>query len=127
MVRDSVKPIWLTYFVFKCHCFFIGGTINKDGALLIKAVKIPGENTLDIITNLIEKTQMSKAKIERQADKISSYFVPAIFGMAAIVFIIWITLASVGVVTNELAPFPLAMGFTISGTLPLIVSPACSR
>ena len=84
---------------------------------MIKAVKIPGENTLDVITNLIEKTQMSKAKIERQADKISSYFVPVIIGIAAIVFVIWITLASVGVVTNELAPFPLAMGFTISGTL----------
>ncbi len=99
----------------------LGGTINKDGALLIKAVKIPGENTLDIITNLIEKTQMSKAKIERQADKISSYFVPVIIGIAAVVFVIWITLASVGVVHDQLAPFPLAMGFTISGKQPFVI------
>lgn len=60
---------------------------------------------------------MSKARIERQADKISSYFVPCIVAMAAIVFVIWITLASVGIVTSDIAPFPLAMGFTISGNL----------
>lgn len=58
---------------------------------------------------------MSKAPIERQADKISSYFIPCILAMGVIVFVIWISLRSVGIVTSDLAPFPFAMSFAITG------------
>jgi cation transport ATPase len=45
----------------------VGGTLNKDGTLYIKALKVPGENTLNVIAKLIEQTQMRKASIEKFA------------------------------------------------------------
>jgi P-type Cu+ transporter len=67
----------------------IGGTINKYGSLKVKAEKIGENTTLARIIKLIQDAQGSKAPIQRFADKVSSYFVPAVMIIAIATFLIW--------------------------------------
>ncbi len=67
----------------------IGSTINKNGALKIKATKIGKDSVLSQIVKLVEDAQGSKAPIQRFADRISAYFVPAVVLIAIATFMIW--------------------------------------
>ncbi|MBS3106755.1 cadmium-translocating P-type ATPase [Candidatus Woesearchaeota archaeon] len=67
----------------------IGATINKHGLLTIKATKVGANTTLAHIIRLIEEAQGSKAPIQRFADAVSAYFVPAVLVIAILTFIIW--------------------------------------
>ncbi len=67
----------------------IGATINKHGSFKFKATKVGANSTLAQIIKLIEDAQGKKAPIQRFADKISSYFVPAVIAIAVIAFSIW--------------------------------------
>jgi Cu+-exporting ATPase len=67
----------------------IGGTINKTGSFQFKATKIGKDTTLAQIIRLVEEAQGSKAPVQRLADVIASYFVPAVIGIAIVTFIIW--------------------------------------
>ncbi|MEM2872458.1 MAG: HAD-IC family P-type ATPase, partial [Candidatus Caldarchaeum sp.] len=55
----------------------IGGTINKTGFIKVKATRTGSDTVLAQIIDLVEKAQAGRAPVERLADKISSYFVPA--------------------------------------------------
>ncbi len=67
----------------------IGATINKTGSFQFEATKVGKDTTLAQIIRLVEEAQGSKAPIQRLADVIASYFVPAVIGIATITFIIW--------------------------------------
>jgi Cu+-exporting ATPase len=67
----------------------IGATINKHGTFTLKATKVGANTTLSRIIKLIEDAQGSKAPIQRFADSVSAYFVPAVLGIACLTFIIW--------------------------------------
>jgi len=67
----------------------IGATINKHGSFKFKATKVGANSTLAQIIKLIEDAQGKKAPIQRFADKISAYFVPAVIAIAIIAFSIW--------------------------------------
>lgn len=67
----------------------IGATINKHGSFKFKATKVGANTTLSQIIKLIEDAQGKKAPIQRFADKISAYFVPAVIGIAVLAFSIW--------------------------------------
>ncbi len=67
----------------------IGATINKHGSFKFKATKVGANTTLALIVKLIEDAQGRKAPIQRFADKISAYFVPAVILISVIAFIIW--------------------------------------
>lgn len=67
----------------------IGGTINQNGRLVVKAEKVGNETTLAQIIRLVEDAQSSKAPIQRYADKVASYFVPAVISIAVASFLIW--------------------------------------
>ena len=67
----------------------IGGTINKNGVLRIRATKIGKDTMLSQIIKLVEEAQGSKAPIQRLADKIASIFVPVVVVIALITFFIW--------------------------------------
>ncbi|TXG78663.1 cadmium-translocating P-type ATPase [Candidatus Dojkabacteria bacterium] len=69
----------------------IGGTINKQGSLMFKATKIGKDTMLSQIIKMVEDAQNSKADIQNLADKVSSYFVPAVLGIAVLSFFLWIT------------------------------------
>ncbi len=67
----------------------VGATMNKIGMLKFKATKVGKDTALSQIINLVEEAQQSRAPIQKLADVISSYFVPAVIGIAVITSIFW--------------------------------------
>jgi Cu+-exporting ATPase len=67
----------------------IGATINKTGSFQFEATKVGKDTTLARIVRMVEEAQGSKAPIQRLADVIASYFVPAVIGIAIITFVVW--------------------------------------
>ncbi len=67
----------------------IGATINKVGMLKFKATKVGADTTLSQIIKLVEEAQVSRAPIQRLADVVSGYFVPAVIVIALITFAAW--------------------------------------
>jgi len=68
----------------------IGASINKNGALTIKATKVGKDSTLAQIIKLVEDAQSSKAPIAKLADKISGIFVPIVMILATLTFVFWL-------------------------------------
>ncbi len=67
----------------------IGATINKQGSFEFTAERVGEESTLAQIIRLIEEAQGSKAPIQAFADRISSWFVPTVIGLAILTFLVW--------------------------------------
>jgi Cu+-exporting ATPase len=67
----------------------IGGTINQSGALIIEAQKVGRDTMLSQIVQLVAKAQRSRAPIQRLADQVSGYFVPAVIAVAVLAFAAW--------------------------------------
>lgn len=70
-------------------CF--AGTLNQSGGFVLRATKVGGDTVLRQIVRLMQEAQGSKAPIARLADVVSSYFVPAILGIALLTFVAWLT------------------------------------
>ena len=70
----------------------IAGTINKQGRLVIEAQRVGRDTALAQIIRLVEQAQATRAPIQRVADRVSSYFVPAVIALAVITFIGWLTI-----------------------------------
>ncbi|MBN9248984.1 MAG: heavy metal translocating P-type ATPase, partial [Mesorhizobium sp.] len=68
----------------------IGGTLNKNGTLIMLAEKVGAETTLSQIVELVAKAQRSRAPIQGLADRVSFYFVPAVVLVAIAAFIAWL-------------------------------------
>jgi Cu+-exporting ATPase len=67
----------------------IGATINKTGSFKFEATRVGKDTTLARIIRMVDEAQGSKAPIQRLADVVASYFVPAVIGIAIVTFIIW--------------------------------------
>ncbi len=67
----------------------IGGTINGTGSFLMKAEWVGSETLLARIVQMVSEAQRSRAPIQRLADVVSSYFVPAVIVIALISFVVW--------------------------------------
>jgi Cu+-exporting ATPase len=74
----------------------VGGTINKQGLLKFEATRVGAQTALAQIIRLVEEAQGSKAPIQRLADRVSGVFVPVVIGVAAITFLAWLLIGSVG-------------------------------
>jgi len=68
----------------------IGATLNKTGSVVFRATKVGKDTALAQIVRLVEEAQGSKAPMQRLADTIASYFVPAILVLAAFTFLGWL-------------------------------------
>ena len=66
-----------------------GGTLNKNGSLIIKADKVGDETMLARIVAMVSSAQRSRAPIQGLADRVASYFVPAVVIVAILAFAIW--------------------------------------
>ncbi len=66
-----------------------GGTMNRNGTLVMRAEKVGAETTLSQIVELVARAQRSRAPIQGLADRVSFYFVPAVVAVAVIAFFAW--------------------------------------
>jgi Cu+-exporting ATPase len=71
----------------------IGGTINGPGSLLMRAERVGSDTLLARIVALVAEAQRSKAPIQRLADRVSAWFVPAVALTAVLAFAAWMLLA----------------------------------
>ena len=67
----------------------IGATVNGTGSLLMMAEKVGSETLLAQIVHMVAEAQRSRAPIQKLADMVSGYFVPAVVIAAAITFVVW--------------------------------------
>lgn len=92
----------------------ISATINKNGYILFRALKVGNDTTLAQIIRLVEEASTSKAPIARLADKIAGIFVPIVIGLSIVTMIVWTF------IEPDLA-FVLSMGISV-----LIISCPCA-
>jgi P-type Cu+ transporter len=67
----------------------IGATVNQTGSFLMRAKRIGSETVLAQIVQMVADAQRSRAPIQKLADTVSGYFVPAVIGVAIITFVVW--------------------------------------
>jgi Cu+-exporting ATPase len=67
----------------------VGATINGTGSFVMRAERVGSETLLAQIVQMVSEAQRSRAQIQRLADVVSSYFVPAVVLIAAITFVVW--------------------------------------
>ncbi|MBW4572810.1 MAG: heavy metal translocating P-type ATPase [Tolypothrix carrinoi HA7290-LM1] len=94
----------------------IGATINKTGSFKFRATRVGSNTVLAQIVQLVQQAQGSKAPIQRLADSVTGWFVPAVIAIALLTFIIWfnfmgnITLALLTTVGVLIIACPCALG-----------------
>jgi P-type Cu+ transporter len=96
----------------------IGGTINGTGALVMTAEKIGADTMLSQIVNMVADAQRSRAPIQRLADSVAAWFVPAVMAAAVLAFAAWMVwapapalgLAMVAAVSVLIIACPCALG-----------------
>jgi len=67
----------------------IGGTLNGSGTLLIEAERVGAETLLARIVQRVGEAQRSRAPIQRLADRVAAWFVPAVIAAALVAFVLW--------------------------------------
>ncbi len=96
----------------------IGATMNQTGSFLFRATRVGRDTVLGQIVHLVEQAQGSKAPIQRLADAVTGWFVPAVLGLATLTMLIWLafgpeprlTFALVGFISVLIIACPCAMG-----------------
>ncbi len=96
----------------------IGGTVNQSGGLVMRAEKIGRDTMLARIVDLVGRAQRSRAPVQRLADQVAGWFVPAVSAAALIAFTAWatfgpeprLTYALVAAVTVLIIACPCALG-----------------
>ncbi|HZD41610.1 MAG TPA: heavy metal translocating P-type ATPase, partial [Terriglobales bacterium] len=66
-----------------------GGTVNGTGSLIMRADRVGSDTLLAQIVRMVSEAQRSRAPIQKLADVVASYFVPAVVAVAVITFIVW--------------------------------------
>jgi Cu+-exporting ATPase len=67
----------------------IGGTVNSTGSFVMRAQRVGSETLLAQIVRMVGEAQRSRAPVQQLADRVASYFVPAVILVAALTFILW--------------------------------------
>jgi cation transport ATPase len=104
---------------------FIGGTMNIDGSVRIHVETVGSGTTLAKIIQLIESAQASKAPIQEFADYISARFVPIVFGISILTYIVWASLLQSSVLDSVKYDWAYRNEGLNDWTLPLLFSISC--
>ena len=94
----------------------VGGTVNGTGSFLMRAERVGSETTLAQIVRMISEAQRSRAPVQKLADRVASYFVPAVVLAAAATFIIW----------AGLGPAPRMANALVNAVAVLIIACPCA-
>src|SRR5579863_2046366 len=94
----------------------VGGTVNGTGSFLLRAERVGSETMLAQIVRMISEAQRSRAPVQKLADQVASYFVPAVVLAAAVTFIVW---AAVG-------PAPRMANALLNSVAVLIIACPCA-
>ncbi|MEW6054426.1 MAG: heavy metal translocating P-type ATPase [Nitrospirota bacterium] len=100
----------------------IGGTMNKVGSFKLRATRVGADTTLNQIIKMVEEAQASTANIQRLADKVASYFVPAVVSAAFLSAAGWVlfgnyTSALLSFVAVLIIACPCALGIATPAAL----------
>lgn len=96
----------------------VGGTVNQKGAFVFRTTAVGGNTVLSQIIRMVEEAQGSKLPIQALVDRVTMWFVPAVFAVAALTFAAWLTFgpspaltfALVNAVAVLIIACPCAMG-----------------
>jgi P-type Cu+ transporter len=96
----------------------IGGTVNNTGSVVMRADKVGADTMLSRIVAMVAEAQRSRAPIQRLADTVAGYFVPAVLAVAVLAFIAWavwgpspaLSYALVAAVSVVIIACPCALG-----------------
>jgi Cu+-exporting ATPase/Au+-exporting ATPase len=96
----------------------VGGTVNRTGALAVRADAVGGDTMLAQIVRMVEEAQGGKLPIQAMVDRVTLWFVPAVMAVAALTFLVWATfgpepavsLALMNAVAVLVIACPCAMG-----------------
>jgi P-type Cu+ transporter len=96
----------------------IGGTVNQSGGLIVRADRIGRDTMLARIVDMVARAQRSRAPIQRLADRVAGWFVPAVIAAAVLAFAAWLafgpeprfTFGLVAAVTVLIIACPCALG-----------------
>src|SRR5712692_7796311 len=94
----------------------IGGTLNASGSFVMEAERVGNETMLAQIVKLVSEAQRSRTPMQRLADKVASYFVPAVIAAAALAFLSWLFLG----------PEPRFAHALVAGVAVLIIACPCA-
>ena len=94
----------------------IGATVNNTGSLIMRAERVGAETLLARIVQMVADAQRSRAPIQKLADTVSGYFVPAVVVIAIITFVVWATIG----------PEPAMAFATINAVAVLIIACPCA-
>jgi Cu+-exporting ATPase len=94
----------------------IGATVNQTGSFLMRAERIGSETILAQIVEMVAEAQRSRAPIQKLADTVSGYFVPAVVAIAVITFVIW----------SILGPAPAMAYALVNAVSVLIIACPCA-
>ncbi|MDO8425952.1 MAG: heavy metal translocating P-type ATPase, partial [Deltaproteobacteria bacterium] len=100
----------------------IGGTLNKVGSFRFRAKRVGADTTLSQIIKMVEEAQSSSSKIQRLADRVAAYFVPAVIIVAFSSIIIWtlsgnFTMGLLSFVAVLIIACPCALGIATPAAL----------
>ncbi|CAM8889216.1 unnamed protein product [Rhodiola kirilowii] len=97
----------------------IGGTVNENGCILVKATHVGSETALSQIVQLVESAQLARAPVQKLADQISKVFVPIVVIAAVVTWLLWYIPGEVGLypkswIPKDMDAFEFALQFAIS-------------
>ncbi|MEN6452351.1 MAG: heavy metal translocating P-type ATPase, partial [Thermoguttaceae bacterium] len=96
--------------------FAIGGTVNQTGSFLMRARRVGQDTMLAQIVRMVGEAQRSRAPIQKTADVVAAYFVPAVIAAAVLTFLIWL----------RFGPEPTMANALINAVAVLIIACPCA-
>jgi Cu+-exporting ATPase len=93
-----------------------GGTVNGHGTLILRADRVGRETLLARIVQMVSEAQRSRAPIQRLADRVAEFFVPAVVASAIVTFIVW----------AEVGPAPRLAYALVNAVAVLIIACPCA-
>lgn len=101
----------------------IAGSVNRSGILQVRVTRLPGDNSISAIAEMVDEAKLSKPKTQDLADVVAGYFIPVVLGLTAITFAVWM---SVGITIRKNNASEAAIQAITYGIAVLIVSCPCA-